>query len=841
MSTLQTLYTPKVYGYTTNEYKNTPWIGRPGVGLIKVGYTRKGDVEERLKEQFPTSMPTLPYELLFVEDSVVGNAYFDDRQVHKVLESQGCKRVNGEWFECTIDELEKACRSLRTGNITSEWRYQSFGMRPEQEKAVELSADYFRKYSKEATGRVPKFLWNAKMRFGKTFTSYQLAKHMGWKRILVLTYKPAVQSAWEDDLKSHKDFEGWQFLGRGETFDSIDERKPYVWFASFQDVLRRAQNGSIKQRLEAMHLTTWDCVILDEYHFGAWRETAKEIYDSEQGELVYDDADTFDAEALKFDVQNYLYLSGTPFRALANGEFTEDQIFSWTYSDEQASKEAWSPNDGPNPYEELPKMLMMTYQLPTEIRRVAQATDQDEFDLNMFFKAIQLKNASGRITGYKFVHERDVHRWLNLIRGQYLPFDTRFEGDSVAPPPIPFDDQRLLAALRHTFWFLPDIASCFAMRDLLKSQEQAFFHDYEVIVAAGDQAGVGLDALPPVRDKITHNGLQTRSITLSCGKLTTGVTVPEWSGILMLRNLSSPETYFQAAFRVQSPWTVKNVDPVGGRKSVIIKPICYVFDFAPNRALRLVSEYATQLDPSVDKLTEKKVEEFLHFLPVLCFDGYSMQELKAGPLLDFVVTGTASTMLAKRWQSFRLIDVSNEALERLIQHDGLMKRLEEFENFRNLSKDITKTINAERSLKKLKAEKKDAGEGLTKDEKKKITDEEREAKGFKKMLKENLMKFASRVPVFMYLTDFREETLKHVITDLEPELFRKVTNLDVSDFTTLCEVGVFNVSMMDSAVYAFRRFEDASLNYAGGGHEATVYGGFIDSYATREDVITQEV
>ena len=834
---------PKIYAYTTPEYADTPWEGGGGSGALKVGYTTYPDVNDRIGQGL-INTPNPQWELKLVEQAVGEYRVFKDHPVHAALEEMGRRRIPGpngektEWFECTVDDVKAAIQQVKTGKPANPKRLATFGMRPEQRAAVEQTAAYFTEFSREAEGRPPHFLWNAKMRFGKTFTTYQLAKKMGWTKVLVLTFKPAVQDSWRSDLQGHADFKAWQFIGKGDSFDSIDESKPYVWFASFQDVLGRQADGTIKQRLEAMHLTDWDCVVLDEYHFGAWGEIAKEIYDAEPAERrdEEDASDRFDEEVLEerlaLNVNNYLYLSGTPFRSLANGEFSEDQIFSWTYGDEQRAKARWPESEGPNPYLELPTMVVMTYQLPPDIRRVAQESDHDEFDLNEFFAATEVPGSKPK--QYQFKHEADVQKWLNLIRGQHLPFDPHQTGGDQVNPPIPFEDKRLLATLKHTFWFLPSVAACHAMGALLQEPQNGFFHDYKIVVAAGTGAGIGLEALPPVRNAISRAGLNTRSITLSCGKLTTGVTIPEWSGILMLRNLSSPETYFQAAFRVQSPWTATEVDSVDGEVRHILKPTCYLFDFSPNRALRLVSDYATQLNPDPDVRKEAKVEEFLRYLPVLCYDGYQMQELAADDLLDFVVAGTGSTMLARRWQSTRLIDVSSTTLARLLEHQELVKRLEEFESFRNLSRDITKSISSEKNLKKLKTKDPD---DLTKKEKKEISETEKELKSFRKRLQENLIKFATRVPVFMYLTDFREETLKDVIEIFEPQLFKKVTNLNVKDFKILCDIGVFNATTMDSAIFAFRRFENASLHYAGGGKENTVFGGFIDSYATADDVL----
>ena len=252
-------------------------------------------------------------------------------------------------------------------------------MRPEQEAAVDKTIDYFKSFKKENKDRTPHFLWNAKMRFGKTFASYQLAKKMGWKKVLVLTFKPAVEDAWKEDLLSHIDFKGWQFISKQAdelSSQDIDTKKPLVCFGSFQDFLGKNTNtGGIKTKNEWVHATNWDCVIFDEYHYGAWRENAKELFEAEgKREMEFGEGeglDYFDEGTMPITTSHYLYLSGTPFRAIASGEFIEDQIFNWTYSDEQKAKDEWKETNGPNPYSSLPRMVMMTYQMPDAISQIA--------------------------------------------------------------------------------------------------------------------------------------------------------------------------------------------------------------------------------------------------------------------------------------------------------------------------------------------------------------------------------------------------------------------------------------------------------------------------------------
>lgn len=266
-------------------------------------------------------------------------------------------------------------------------------------------------------------------------------------------------------------------------------------------------------------------------------------------------------------------------------------------------------------------------------------------------------------------------------------------------PPMPFSHTELSNLLLHTLWFLPSVASCYAMGNLLNSKRNVFYHDFHVVVAAGTQAGVGLSALPPVRAAM-DNPLKTKTITLSCGKLTTGVTVRPWAGIFMLRNLSSPETYFQAAFRVQSPWTVKN--DLG--QDEIVKHTCYIFDFAIDRALRQISDYSCKLGGGMES-PEKKVAEFVKFLPVLAYDGSSMREVDAQGILDYTLSGTSATLLARRWESALLVNVDNDTLTRLLANKEALDALMRIEGFRSLNKELLQLSIVQNMLKNLRRKK----------------------------------------------------------------------------------------------------------------------------------------
>ena len=815
---------PSVYAYRD--------MNPDHAGLLKVGYTRR-DVERRVAQQFPVIQPGegKPYEIVFAESAMrPDGTSFMDHDVHRRLERNGLENVGGEWYRCTADDVRNAWLEVRDRADYESRRTEDFKMRPEQRAAVEKTQAYFERCLEPGSHDQPKFLWNAKMRFGKTFATYELAKRMGMRRVLVLTFKPAVEAAWQEDLESHVDFEGWQFVSRdGRSYEECDPTRPIVCFGSFQGFLGvNRETGGIKARNEWVHLEDWDLVAFDEYHFGAWKDTAKSLFqaadDDEAVESAEADADAatrgnaLDETWLPIQSRFYLYLSGTPFRALNSGEFIEEQVFNWTYSDEQAAKGAWVGSD--NPYESLPRMVLMTYKVPDSITRIARQGEFDEFDLNVFF------SAEGHGADARFKYKEYVQKWLDLIRGSSAETAVDDLKMGAEKPPMPFSDTRLLGTLTHTLWFLPNVASCEAMANLLAERQNTFFHDYKVIVAAGSAAGMGVEAVGPVRQAM-GDPLATKTITLSCDKLTTGVTVKPWSGVLMLRNLKSPETYFQTAFRVQSPWTTKTE----AGETEILKRECYVFDFALDRALAMVSDYSCRLSVS-ESSPERKVAEFIKFLPVLAYDGSAMREVNAAEILDIAMAGTSATLLARRWESALLVCVDNDTLRRLLASDEAMRALMNIEGFRSLNADIETIINKSEAVKKAKKEK----QNLTPKEKKQLSEEEKEFKNKRKQIQEKLIKFATRIPVFMYLTDYREQCLKDVITQLEPGLFKKVTGLSVRDFELLVSLGVFRDSVMNDAVYKFRLYEDASLEYTGlNRHEYDSSVGLFDTALSTED------
>ena len=837
---IKTLYhEPHVYAYSV--------AAKPG--WLKIGYTDKQTVQERIDQDLKT--PNIAYAIEMDEvSSVRGGMFFRDSDVHKILEAKNFlreyrvekdkktglpKKKATEWFKCGVEDVRAIVHALQNReDPKTATKKNTFGMRDEQRQAVRQTKEYFDTHRRTAGGQPPSYLWNAKMRFGKTFATYKLMEAMKWKKVLVLTFKPAVEDSWQSDLEGHKDFEGWQFVSKSEgalDWEDADKSRPVVWFGSFQDFLQLdKRTGEYKARNQVAFDVEWDCVVVDEYHFGAWRNDNREFTgsiedDETRAELGGEDAEEFDIEKSPLKAKHYLMLSGTPFRAIKNGEFGEDQVFNWTYSDEQKAKAEWAaahPGEE-NPYAMLPKMNMLVYRLPDKIARVAEKQDVG-FDLNEFFRA-ERKGGKAR-----FVHENEVSKWLDFMRGEFF-----FDG---AKPVLPFYDVEMKRALRHTVWYLPGVASCEAMYALLNdAAHKGYYGQYEVICCAGSHAGVGRDALESVRPYVIADplGMTTkgRSITLTCGKLTTGVTVPAWTAILMLRSMKSPESYFQAAFRVQSPWTMRNADGKSPNDVTILKENCYILDFALNRALAQIADYSANLSDK-QSVPVENVKAFINFMPVICYDGSKMAAVDAGEVLELAYTGISGSAMARRWNSNDLLNITPSVLDSIKNDEMALAAIGKIEGFANPRGEIKAFVN---QTKKVNSLKKKAREGDRK-AKKELTEEEKKLRKQRSEIEKKLKKFATRIPIFMYLSDYREEALVDVIRNLEPALFTQVTGLSIRDFELLIDKGVFNSATMNSCIWQFRAYEEESLDYLhlrlDGPKDTDRVGGFNSSVSRKE-------
>lgn len=784
--------------------------GQKGEGWIKVGETVNAGID-RVRQQVGTAFPGLHgVDVLFHSEPAIrpDGSDFSDHDVHRVLRNAGVVNPGGEWFEATEAEVWAAIRSLQGGLPFDPTRIQDFEPRPEQKRAVAETAAFFRAHAASAPETAAKFLWNAKMRFGKTFTTYQLAKEMGWTKLLILTYKPAVRSAWRDDLLSHVDFIDWQYVDRDtpprEADALIDSGRPTAWFASFQDVIGRDPNGKPKERNETLHIVDWDCIVIDEFHFGASTASAREVYDpQDKAEAALaqmflkasDQSSDTDADVVPeldygLKTKYHLHLSGTPFKALTNGEYDENtEVFNWTYIDEQREKADWDAAKGSNPYVELPEMRMYTYAMGAPSGEWASDGEFDGFDLNTYFKAKKTAH------GYTFDKPDYVASFLDLVRGKKaLPAKIIESGEANAL--FPYEAAEFKDAVRHSVWYLQDVAACEAMAALLRSDP--FFSTYEIYVAAGTKAKVGAQALPPLQAAIrrAEETGESGSITLSCGKLMTGVTVPEWSSIFMLRSLKAPESYFQAAFRVQSPWKIDGE---------IKKHTAYVFEFDPNRALSLVALYGTELaNNSADrKATQESVlGELVNFLPIFAIDGGRMEQLDVQAILDWAHGGIGANALARRWRSVDLYNLNGVTMDRLLQDADLIAELEQIEDFRTIREEAEKIVTASKKLSAVKRA--GGGSGEQRKPKKEIAEK-------RKNIREKLKKVSAKVLIFMYLTDFREERLAHVIGSLDTDLFLRSTGLSLESYSKLTDIGVIDVGNMTDAIQKFRYFEKKSI------------------------------
>lgn len=791
-----------IYGYTHDGL---------GPSWIKVGQTR-GTGIKRVKEQLRTVYPKLEgVQVLFLDKPAIrpDGTEFQDHDVHRLMKSRGVP-LRGEFVQATQAQVEAAIVSLQTGNPYDELRTKTFALRPEQAEAVEKTAAYFRAHEDES--QQLRFLWNAKMRFGKTFTSYQLAKKMGWKRILVLTYKPAVAGQWKTDLLTHADFHGWDFVDRATPEEAREDARasnsPSVWFASFQDVTGRGPDGLIKKHNEVLHRIEWDAVILDEYHFGAWRDAARELYQDAGRDRVLsagpddlEDQSDVDEVLGHLMTKHVLHLSGTPFRALMEGEFTEDAIYNWRYVDEQKSKYEWDYGSDdepiPNPYAGLPDMHLYSYDMGLDksdhISELLGDDDSDKrFTLNKFFEA----ESGSKV----FKRPSDVAMFLDVLRGIGVEIEP---GER---PCFPYSHPIFAGAIRHSVWYLPTIAACRAMKELL--EDHAYFRHFDVVVVAGNANRPGRDQ-EKVEETIRKSGTNGKkgTITLTCGKLMTGVTVKEWGAILMLRSLESPESYFQAAFRVQSEWS----EPKQGEPGIEIrKENCYVFEFDPERALRLLASYAHQLSTKTREITARDaIKELTEYLPVHAFKDGSMVKLDESSILEWAYAGIGASALANKWNSAHLVTIDIDILRSVLDDESLLAELDHLEVFRELKTVARKAVDTHAKTKKAR-QAKDAGEDVDDEG---LSEERAAATKQVKELRKKLRSLITRVPIFMYATDHSEAELRHLVGSKDGALFERFTGFSLASFGKLTEHGVFPAANIEAAIMAFKRYEQESLQY----------------------------
>jgi len=607
---------PMIYAYQTPGYpKHEGWT--------KIGETKNG-VNRRIRQQVHTAW--IDYELQWQDNALFKDGsgeYFHDHDFHDFLERRkDVERNPGtEWFR--ID----GSQSLLYFNEFASRKYpkltvgSSYVLRDKQDEAVRNTLDYMhRSATLDADKR--KYLWNAKPRFGKTLTTYELIRRMkGGKplNVLIVTNRPSIANSWYEDYErfigwqtgfrfvsdndalrdfphvmGHQDFVKWICMpGNRDGFDG------QICFESLQGLKGSVYFGGTYNKLEWIKLLHWDLLVIDEAHEGVDTRRTDRAFDNILRDFT-------------------LHLSGTPFKAIAGGQFTKEQIFNWSYAEEQEAKEAWDSLDH-NPYEDMPQLNLFTYRMSDivreEVKKGVQLDDEEgaaeyAFDLNEFFKT----------DGGKFVYEQDVRKFLRALTTQEK---------------FPYSSEELRTELAHTLWLLNRVESAKALARLLQ-EEGAGFEDYEVVLAAGDgrlnEEAETLSSYKKVKEAIAHH---ERTITLSVGQLTTGVTIPEWSGVLMLSNMKSPSLYMQAAFRAQNPCDITR----DGQR--YRKENAYVFDFDPARTLVIFDEFANNLRAETADAggtpasREENIRRLLNFFPVIAEDeDGKMVELDARKVLS---------------------------------------------------------------------------------------------------------------------------------------------------------------------------------------------------------------
>lgn len=675
-----------------------------------------------------TQTAGIAYDLLYTELTIYnrgGLRSFNDKEVHNVLERSGIKKkvfdtVNkaNEWFITDLETVKRAIAAVKEGRsslssaeVTRE--YSPIVFRPEQQEAISKTKKQFKKGNQ--------MLWNAKMRFGKTLSALQVVKDIEFQRTLILTHRPVVDAGWFEDFGKifydRKDF-AYGSKNNGESYSSLERRAEshglhYVYFASMQDLRGSELVGGNFDKNNEVFATDWDLIIVDEAHEGTQTELGKAV----MGELVKEHT-------------KVLRLSGTPFNLL--DDFKEDEIYTWDYVMEQRAKMSWDELHfgDPNPYASLPTLNIYTYDLG---RLLHEFVDEDvAFNFREFFR---VNEAGG------FCHEKDVRAFLNLL--------TKEDKDSL----YPYANEEYRNIFRHTLWMVPGVKEARTLSAML--QTHPVFQHFKVVNVAGDgdQDEESRDALEAVEQAIGKDPDTTRTITLSCGRLTTGVSVKAWTAVFMLSGSynTAASSYMQTIFRVQTPATIN------GR----IKEQCYVFDFAPDRTLKVIAETA-KISSKAGKTSQsdrKAMGEFINFCPIISIDGSQMNRFDVPRMLEQL----------KRVYVERV--VRNGFEDNSLYNDELMKlddlELQEFDALKKIigqTKAMPKTNQVDINSQGLNNEEYEEKEKLEKKPKKELTEEDRKRlEELKKKTKNReaaisiLRGISIRMPLLIYGAELSDE------------------------------------------------------------------------------------
>ena len=639
---------PKIYAWTETSSSDF-------AGWVKIGYTEKQTVQQRIKQSTGQTLSKPQIEWQY-DAKYFSGGYFKDHDFHRTLSRKHKipRKKGTEWFDFNPEGASKSedfIREFLLGKKQTKFELKriDYLLRGEQQEAIEMAKKYF------LNNPNSEFLWNAKPRFGKTLASYDLAKKMNAQTILIVTNRPAIANSWLDDYEEFVELENY-YLFVSET-ESLRNRETLNRKSFNEEKAKRTKNGRETGLIEFLSLQD----LKGSKYFGGTHDKLKYITNIDWDLLIIDEAhegvDTFKTDvAFEYiNRKNTLHLSGTPFKALANNKFLAEQIYNWSYQDEQQAKNEWDAKAGYNPYEKLPTLSLFTYKLSGMItEQINQGANLAEdngidyaFDLNEFF---------GTDDKGKFNHESEVKKFLDrLVTGEKFPFSTKQNRDEI----------------KHSFWLLNRVASVKALEKLLKNHP--VFENYKIVLAVEKQED-NQKAYDKVQEAI---GKFDKTITLSVGQLTTGVTIPEWTAVMMLSNITSPSLYMQAAFRAQNPWEYET----NGRLSQ--KENAYIFDFAPERTLIIFDEFANNLNRIKTNTTEERsdnIKELLNFFPVIAEDDDGkMVELNATEVLTMPKALKAHEVVRRGFMSNLLFDNISGVFSYPKQLISILEKLPEVE------------------------------------------------------------------------------------------------------------------------------------------------------------------
>lgn len=718
-----------------NAYQGLEKVGDASIVDYEIdGHPNSEDLREIAENRIKQYMTTagVPFNLQWAELAFrkKDKSWFRDYDVHKVLQRSGVKKTEivkgNEWFETDVDTVKKAIKAVKEGKSAIDLedipqKIEKIELRPEQKEAIRVAKSAFKKYSKKKKDAPENHvLWNAKMRFGKTITALELIKEMKFQKVLIMTHRPVVSDSWYEDFKKlDLSGENYKYGSRDKGLsleELVNKDNPYIYFASIQDLQGSYRlGGTVSDKNKLVAEIDWDLVIIDEAHEGTLTDKTQVVLN----------------HILKEDTK-LLELSGTPFNLM--DKYEEDQIFTWDYVMEQQAKEQWyqeHPGEK-NPYESLPKVNMYTFEMNKNFNQQEFVDPVNKaFKFSEFFKV----DDNG-----KFVYEEHVQRFLDNIttpnKNTNYPYSTK-----------EFRDK-----LRHTLWILPNRTSAKALKDLM-DRHPVFGMDYQVInvVDKDDKQDEGhsKDDLERVRKAISDDPTQTRTITLTVRKLTTGVNIPQWTGVMFLSNTNSAMQYLQAAFRAQTPYSDEKFG---------MKTNCYIFDFAPDRALTIMSD-SVCLNSGAGKLTtpaqKAKMNQLLNFLPIIGEQGHGMQEYR----VDTLLTKLKKVYAEKAVQTgFDDDSIYSDELLKLDDAD-----LNDFNNLKAIvgtTKKEKQPVQLEINFSGLTDEEYEDAEKAKQKKKKERTPEEQEAldrmnelKNQKKTMISILRSISVRIPMMIYGMD----------------------------------------------------------------------------------------